>query len=332
MEPSRHFRTFLTEKFNLRYPIILAPMFLVSNAKMMIAAHKAGIIGCLPAQNYRTLEELSTTLTKLDNDKIPYGINLIVNQSNPFWEKQFEIILNSKCRFILTSLGNPSEVIKKSHAKNILVFCDVTDTFYAKKVEALGADAIFAVNSGAGGHLGKIPASILVPMLKKECKIPVIAAGGVGSGSGVLSMLALGTEGASIGSPFLASTESPISPEYKNACLNYGAEDIVTSTKISGTPCTVINTPYVQKIGTSQSWFEKLLYKNKKLKKYIRMLTYYRGMKLLEKAAFQASYQTVWCAGPSIEFSNKEESIEIIVNRIAKELETSQIELKNKFS
>jgi nitronate monooxygenase len=73
------------------------------------------------------------------------------------------------------------------------------------------------------------------------------------------------------------------------------------STKLSGTPCTVIKTPYVEQIGTSQNRIEQFLNKNKKLKKWFKALTFYRGMKSLEKAAFSATYKTVWCAGPSIE-------------------------------
>ncbi len=113
-------------------------------------------------------------------------------------------------------------------------------------------------------------------------------------------MLELGACGASVGSIFIASEESIVSKEYKEACVKYGEDDIVMSTKISGTPCTVINTPYVQKIGTQQNWLERLLSKNKKLKKWIKMFTFVKGMKSVEKAAFGATYKTVWVAGTSI--------------------------------
>ena len=113
------------------------------------------------------------------------------------------------------------------------------------------------------------------------------------------------SSGLSIGSPFIACKEADISEEYKKACVEYGKKDIVLTTKISGTPCTVINTPYVQKTGTKQNFLEKLLSRNKKLKKWVKMITYFKGMKSIEKAAFSSTYKTVWCAGPSIENTNE---------------------------
>ena len=99
------------------------------------------------------------------------------------------------------------------------------------------------------------------------------------------------------------------------ACVDYGKEDIVFTTKISGTPCTVINTPYVQQTGTTQNWIEKILSKNKKLKRWVKMITYFKGMKGLENAAFSSTYKTVWCAGPSIEHTNEILPIKKIVEK-----------------
>ncbi len=150
----------------------------------------------------------------------------------------------------------------------------------------------------------------------EKCEIPVISAGGVGNQAELEKVMALGACGASIGSVFIASEESDVSKEYKQACVDYGAKDIVMSTKVSGTPCTVINTPYVQKIGTKQNWFESLLSKNKRLKKWVKMLTFVKGMKALEKSAFSATYKTVWCAGPTIEHVNAIRPVKEIVHSL----------------
>lgn len=324
-------RTYLSETFNLDLPIILAPMFLVSNPKMIIAAGKAGITGCIPAMNFRTIEDLKKGLREIkEGSPKPFGVNLIVNQSNVYMEKQLSTCLDEGVDYFITSLGGPKKVIAAAKTKGVKVFCDVTDVDYAQKVEELGADGIIAVNSGAGGHAGKIPTSILLPMLKKHCSLPVISAGGVGTGDGLLATLALGAGGVSIGSPFIATYESPVSAEYKKACLEYGAQNIVMTNKISGTPCSVIETPFVKKIGTEQNFLEKFLNSNKKIKKYAKMLTYYKGMKLVEKAAMSATYKTVWCAGPSIEFVEKEESVAAIVERLKKEFNEAKLELKRK--
>lgn len=306
--------TELTRMLGIRYPIIMAPMFLVSNEDMLIEAGRAGIAGCVPALNYRTDEAFRKALDKIKQANTgPYGVNLIVNKSNIRMQEQLATCVEYRVNFIITSLGNPEEVIKACKPLGIKVFCDVVDEAYAKKVEALGADALIAVNSGAGGHAGPLPADVLIPLLRKSCSIPVISAGGVGKGSQLSDVLALGACGASIGSPFIASTEAPVSDEYKQAIVDYGAKDIVMTTKLSGTPCTVINTPYVQKIGTQQNWLERILNKNKKLKKWAKMITFYKGMKMLEKAAFSTTYQSVWCAGPSIEYVKEIRPVQAIV-------------------
>jgi nitronate monooxygenase len=314
--------TWLTKTFNIKYPIIMAPMFLVSNKEMLLEAAKAGIMGAIPALNFKTTQEFRAAMEDLKkNIKGPFGINLIVNKSNFKFSAQLEVCRRILPDFIITSLGNPETTILAFKNTGTKVFCDVVDLNYAKKVESLGADGLIAVNSGAGGHAGKIPVTVLVPQLVKNCRLPVISAGGIGTGEGLLSILALGASGASIGSPFISTKESPVSAEYKSACVNYGAKDIVLSTKISGSPCTVIETPYVRRIGTNQNWLERLLTKNKNLKKYVKMLTWYFGTKAIEKAAFSATYRTVWCAGPSIEFTEKIEPAAALVERMVGEFE-----------
>lgn len=316
--------TWLTKTFNIKYPIILAPMFLVSNNKMLVEAYKNGIIGCIPSLNYRTPAEFEAAMADLRIQcEGKFGINLIVNKSNVHLKDHLTVLEKYPPAFVITSLGSPEEVIRRLKPLGVRILCDVVDVEYALKVESLGADALIAVNSGAGGHAGNIAASILVPMLMKATKLPVISAGGVGTGAGLLSVLALGAEGVSIGSPYIATKESGVSHEYKQAVVDFGAKDIVMTNKISGSPCSVINTPYVQEIGTQQNFVESFLNQNKQVKKYAKMLTYYRGMKAVEKAAFAATYKTVWVAGPSIEFSHAIEDVATITKRIIAEYETA---------
>ena len=299
--------TELTKLLNIKYPIIQAPMFLVSNVAMVTEAMNAGIAGCIPALNYRTLDELRTALRELKANKVDggsFGFNLIVNKSNIKYKGQLEVICEEGCDFIITSLGSPEETINQAHKAGIKVFCDVTDLKFAKKVEGLGADAVIAVNNQAGGHRGNLTPQELTSLLNKECAIPVISAGGVGCKADIDTMLSYGAQGVSVGSPFIASVEAGVTQEYKQACVDYGADDIVMTERISGTPCTVINTPYVQKIGTKQTWIESVLNKNRKLKKWVKMIRFSIGMKATENAAKKATYKTVWVAGPSIEHTN----------------------------
>lgn len=310
-------QTKLTDILNIEYPIIMAPMFLVSTPKMVLAALNAGITAAMPAMNYRTAAELDSTIKdiKSKTDK-PFGINIIVNKSNIKYKEQLDVCLKNKVAFIITSLGNPKEVILKSKAADVKVFCDVTDLKFALKVEELGADAIIAVSSLAGGHAGDLPPTELIPLLKQHCKIPIISAGGVANNKQFAEKIELGAAGVTVGTAFIASHECDVNYDYKNAIINYKAKDIVSTEKLSGSKLTVINTPYVQQVGTKANLLEKILNRNKRLKKYFKMLLAVKSMKKLERAAFSSTYQTVWCAGPSIEYITEIRSIKEIVDGI----------------
>jgi len=325
MEELHRIEAPLSDLLGIRYPIIMAPMFLVSNTDMIIEAVRAGITGAIPALNYRTTEELRTAIRLIQSEVSgPFGINLIVSKSNFLYKEQLKVCCEEKISFIITSLGSPEETINEAHKVGVKVFCDVTDTTYAKKVEELGADAVIAVNREAGGHAGNLSSKELIPQLKKAVSIPIISAGGVGSGAGVKQILETGAAGLSMGSIFIATLESDVSEEYKQACVDYGANDIVMTTKLSGTPCSVIKTPYVDKIGTSQNCIEKILSKSKRLKKWFKAFTFYRGMKNLEKAAFGATYKTVWVAGPSIEYTKEIRKVSDIVKQLIAEYEQAK--------
>ena len=311
----------LTQLLDINHPIIQAPMFLVSNTKMVIEAMTSGIAGCIPALNYRSLDELRNAIQELKKAKVEggsFGFNLIVNKSNIKYKEQLRVICEEGADFIITSLGSPEVTIKQAHKEGIKVFCDVTDLKFAKKVETLGADAIIAVNNLAGGHRGDLSPKDLISLLIKNCTIPVISAGGVGCKEDFDKILGFGACGVSVGSLFIASKEANVTEEYKQACVINGAEDIVMTERISGTPCTVINTPYVQKIGTKQSWIESILNKNKSLKKWVKMIRFLIGTKAVTNAATKATYKTVWVAGPSIEYTKAILPVREIVNKLIK--------------
>lgn len=312
----------LDQMLGIDYPIIIAPMFLISNTKMVKAALQNGVTAAFPALNYRTDAELRSAILEIKAaSSKPFGVNLIVNKSNPKYKGQLKTLLELKVDYIITSLGNPKEVIDQCKPLGIKVFCDVIDLGYARKVEDLGADAVIAVNNRAGGHAGNLSPHELITLLKKNCSIPVISAGGIGRGSDLKQVMDWGAAGASIGTIFIACDEADISPEYKQAMVDYGEKDIVKTTKLSGSALTVINTPYVQQLGTKANWLEWILNHNKTLKKYAKMLLALRGMKAVEKAAFGATYKTVWCAGPAIEQVKAIRPIASIITELTKEFD-----------
>ena len=295
-------KTELTEILNIDYPIIQAPMFLVSNTKMAIEAANSGITGCIPALNYRNLNELEASIMEFKaQSNGPIGINLIVNKFNDKKDEQLKVCIKSGVDYIITSLGNPKSTIEACKPRGIKVFCDVTNLEYARKVESLGADAIIAVNNKAGGHLGDLSPEKLIPELVNKCNIPVISAGGVSNGKDMVKMLSLGACGVSIGTPFIATHEADISNDYKQAIVDYTAKDIVVTDRISGSKCTIINTPYVKTLNLKANRFERFLFSNKYLKKYFKAFRWFKGTKMFKKSAKNVTYKTVWCAGPSLD-------------------------------
>lgn len=295
-------RTPLSKLLGIEHSVIVAPMFLVSNVEMVVAAAECGATGAFPALNYRTDEELRAAIAEIKSrtDK-PFGVNLIVNKSNPKYKKQLDTLTELGVHYIITSLGSPEETIRRCKPKGIKVFCDVVDEVYAKKVESLGADAVIAVDNEAGGHCGPLDKAELIKRILGTCSLPVISAGGIANHDHFQQALDLGASGVSVGTVFLACEEANLSKEYQDALIDYGADDVVLTTKLSGSHLTVINTPYVQKVGTEASFFESLLLKNKTLKKYVKMFVAFKGMKKIENSMNKASYKSMWCAGPAIE-------------------------------
>nr|BFD63195.1 nitronate monooxygenase [Bdellovibrio sp. HM001]BFD67047.1 nitronate monooxygenase [Bdellovibrio sp. HAGR004] len=294
-------KTSFTDSMGIDFPIIAAPMFLVSNTDIVVEASEAGGIGTFPALNYRPIEQYAEALKNIKSrTKKPIGVNVIVNKSNTRQAQDIKVALDHGVDLFITSLGSPKSVIQDAHKNGAKVLCDVTNLEHALKVQDLGADGVIAVGAGAGGHAGPISPLVLIPWLKTELQIPIIAAGGIAHGSMIAACLALGAAGVSVGTRFIASREAQVDASYKEAIVKSTPEDIVMTTRVSGTPAAVINTPYVQKLGTELPWAMKVLKDNKMTKKYMVPLIHLMGMKSLEEAASKPTWKTVWTAGQSV--------------------------------
>jgi nitronate monooxygenase len=329
------FNTTLNQLLNIPTPIIMAPMFLISNAAMVKAAMKAGIAGTFPTLNYRNEGELENILDDInefiakEKPSGTYGVNLIVQKSNPLYKKHLEICVAKKVPFYITSLGNPDETLKAGTSYGAKVICDVTNLEHAHKVVSQGAHGLIAVGQGAGGHAGPNPLQLLIPALIKAFpQMPVIGAGGIASGEGILSLLSLGAAGVSVGTRFIASHEASVAQEYKQAIVDAKMTDIILTEKLSGTPSAIINTAYAKKIGTKQSFIERALSKNSRTKKYFKMLVQIRGMKKLEKSVKPGNYNNLWGAGQSVELINDILSTQEIVNNLISETEKAYLQLQ----
>ena len=292
------------QQAQIDFPIIMAPMFLVSRPELLKAGMRAGILATFPTLNYRKEEELTAVLRELRNyqstGKGNFGVNLIVQSTNPYYKKHLAVCVREQVPFYITSLGNPSEVILAAHTYGAKVYCDVTTPEHAAKCAAAGCDGFIAVGQGAGGHAGPHPLQILIPLLKRLYPhLPVIAAGGITDGASLLSVMVLGASGASVGTRFIASSECEVPPAYKSAIISAELQDIVMSTKLSGTPASIINTEAARRLGYEQNWLEKFMSKHPMTKKWFKMLVQVRGMKKLEKSILPNNYLQLWSAGKS---------------------------------
>jgi nitronate monooxygenase len=309
-----------TELMGCRYPIIAGPMFLVSDENLVSAVTEAGGLGAMPSLNWRTTDgfrEAIRAVKKRTNG--PFGVNLIVNQSNLRQGADLEVCVEEKVPLVITSLGNPKEVIKRMHAVGSKVFCDVTNLEYAKKVEGQGADGVIAVSAGAGGHAGPVSPLVLIPYLKRNVSIPIIAAGGIATGEQIAAALLLGASAVQIGTRFIASREAKVEDSYKKAILDSDPEDIVLTEKISGTPAAVIRTPYIDKIGLRLNPLETYLHHHPSTKKYMKMVRAYIGSKALEKAIVGPTWKEVWSAGQGVGLIDELLPAAEIVENLARE-------------
>lgn len=315
--------TAFTKMLNIQFPIIGAPMFLVSNVDMVIAVSEAGGIGTFPSLNYRPVEKYKDALAQMkQGTKKPIGVNIIVNKSNTRASEDLKIALDHGVELFITSLGSPKEVIAQAHKNGAKVICDVINLEQAQKVQDLGADAVIAVGAGAGGHAGPLSPIVLVNWLRKKIDIPVIAAGGIANGATMASMMTLGAAGVSIGTRFIASTEARVDQNYKNAIVSSTPEDIVMTTRLSGTPAAVIRTKYIEKLGLDLPWYLKVLKNQRLTKKYIVPLIHLLGSKALEEAATGPSWKTVWSAGQSVGLIDDIISCKEIMENLVADYET----------
>lgn len=319
-----NFQTPFTQMLGIKYPIIAAPMFLVSNVEMVVESSEAGALGTFPALNFRPISKYREALKEIKSrTQKPIGVNIIVNQSNVRQKEDLKGALDAGVELFITSLGSPKEVIRQAHKNGAKVICDVTNLDHALKVQDLGADGVIAVSSGAGGHAGPISPFVLLPWLKQKLEIPVISAGGISHGSALAAALVLGASAASIGTRFIASSEATVDPSYKDAVVSSSPEDIVMTSRISGTPASVINTPYVEKMGTELPWLVQKLKSHSATKKYVTPLIHLMGMKALEEAASQPTWKTVWSAGQSVGLVNDIKPCRQIIEDLISECEQS---------
>jgi len=231
---------------HLRIPVVGAPLFIVSNPKLVIAQCIAGIVGSFPALNARPVElldewlhEVTEALAAWDRDHpdrpaAPFAVNQIVHRSNDRFEHDMAVCAKWKVPIVITSLGARVELNEAVHGWGGITLHDVIDDRFARKAVEKGADGVIAVAAGAGGHAGRWSPFALIQEIRAWFDGPLILSGAIANGGSVLAAVAAGADLAYVGSPFIATAEANAPDAYKQAIVDSGASEIVYSDLFTG--------------------------------------------------------------------------------------------------
>jgi nitronate monooxygenase len=229
-----------------RLPIIGAPLFIISNPKLVIAQCTAGVIGSMPSLNARPASQLDEWLAEIteclaawdrdhpDRPAAPFAINQIVHKSNDRLEHDLQVCAKYQVPIVITSLGARVDVNEAVHGWGGVVLHDIINNAFAHKAVEKGADGLIAVAAGAGGHAGVKSPFALVQEIREWFDGPLALSGAIGSGAGVLAALAAGADFAYIGSAFIATDEARASEAYKQCIVDSNSDDIVYSNLFTG--------------------------------------------------------------------------------------------------
>lgn len=238
--------TFKEIKQSMRVPVIGAPLFIVSNPALVIAQCKAGVIGSFPSLNARPKEKLDDWLIEIkealarhndanpDRPAAPYAVNQIVHRSNDRLMHDLEACVRHQVPIVICSLGAREDVYQAVHSYGGLVLHDIINNTFAKKAIDKGADGLIAVAAGAGGHAGVISPFALVQEIREWFDGPIALSGSIASGGAVLAAEAMGADFGYIGSAFIATEEANATQAYKQAIVDYSADDIVYTNLFTG--------------------------------------------------------------------------------------------------
>lgn len=227
-------------------PVIAAPLFIVSNPKLVIEQCTAGVIGSFPALNARPrelletwLEEIQSTLAARQRERpqariAPFAVNQIIHQSNDRLEHDLDLCVKHKVPVIITSLRAPDDVVKAVHAYGGVVFHDVISIRHAQKAIEAGVDGLILVCAGAGGHAGTLSPFALLREVRRFYPGPIILSGAITDGAGVLSALAMGADFAYLGTRFVATAEANAPDLYKQMIVDSTAADILYTPTFTG--------------------------------------------------------------------------------------------------
>lgn len=232
------FKTSICDVLGIKYPILQGGMAWVATAELAAAVSNAGGLGIIGAGNapgdfVRNEIRKAKKLT----DK-PFGVNIML--LSPFVEEVIDIVYEERVPVITTGAGNPGKYIARFKEIGTKIIPVVPAVALAKKMEQEGVDAVIAEGTESGGHVGELTTMALVPQVVDAVNIPVIAAGGIADGRGLLSALALGAQGVQLGTIFVCAAECTAHDNYKQAIVKAGDRGTVVTGRITGHPVRIL--------------------------------------------------------------------------------------------
>ena len=305
---------------SLSLPVIAAPMFLISGPKLVIECCKNGIVGTFPALNQRTTEgfeqwvvEIKTALKEFESETgkkaAPFGVNLIVHQTNPRLQADLAICIKHQVPLIITSLGAVPQLVGAVHSYGGMVFHDVIKKRHAEKAAEAGVDGLILVCAGAGGHAGTLNPMPFVAEIKKFFKKTILLSGCISNGRDVASALQMGADLAYMGTRFINTKESKAPEDYRKMIIESGANDIVYTAAISGVSANFLR-PSLEAMGIT----EEMLSRPKKI-------DFGNELSAMEKEA--KAWSTIWSAGQGVTNISDNPSVEDLIFSMKKEFKTA---------
>ena len=228
----------LNQLLGTEFPLIQGGMANIATGKFAAAVSNAGALGLIGAGGMKAdqlREEIR--ICKSLTDK-PFGVNIML--MNPDADEMAQIVIDEQIPVVTTGAGNPGKYVPAWKAAGIKVIPVVPAVVLAKRLVAAGVDAVIAEGTESGGHVGEMTTMALVPQVADAVDVPVIAAGGIADGRGLMAAFALGAVGAQLGTCLLASEECPIHPNYKQALLKAADSDTTVTGRIAGVPVRIL--------------------------------------------------------------------------------------------
>jgi len=233
------FKTEVCDLLNIKYPILQGGMAWTSTAELAAGVSNAGGLGIIGAGSMPpdVLKEEIVKLRAL-TDK-PFGVNLVL-LNNPFVTELVKVIIEKRVPVVTTGAGNPGPFIPELKDRGVKVLPVTASVALAKRLERAGADALITEGMEAGGHVGELTTFVLVPQVAAAVKIPVIAAGGIANGRGMIAAFVLGARGVQLGTRFVCATECTVHPKVKEKILRAKDRDTTVTGYSTGHPVRIL--------------------------------------------------------------------------------------------